>query len=159
MRLLFPKCRDTLQQVMRHYKLRLIQKAQEHKRQKVKTRQILRLRSTNRQAGDAFDFSTAAQAYADTAEADAIPTAAADATTKADAAQAAAESLADTQDAALIGDNSVDGTAGNTVKDSVLIQPKRRQKQLLKHTLTQEVATESTRVPSGRSGKCTSYYS
>ena len=73
---------------------------------------------TNRQAGDATTLASA-QAYADTAEADAISTAAADATTKADAAQAAAESHADTQDAALIGDNTVDGTAGNTITDRI----------------------------------------
>ena len=55
---------------------------------------------TNRVAGDASTLSSA-QAYADTAEADAIATAAADATTKADAAQAAAEGFATAADAVL----------------------------------------------------------
>lgn len=74
------------------------------------------------------------EAYADQAEADAISTAAADATSKANAAQAAAEatasadatskantaeSNANTYTDNLIGDGTVDGTAGNTVKDRI----------------------------------------
>ena len=46
--------------------------------------------------------------------------AAADATSKADAAEAAAIAHADAQDTALIGDASVDGTAGNTVSARIL---------------------------------------
>ena len=45
--------------------------------------------------------------------------AATDATTKADAAQAAAILHADTQDQALIGDASVDGSGGNTITDRI----------------------------------------
>ena len=45
-----------------------------------------------------------------------LASAATDATTKANAAQAAAIAHADTEDALLIGDATVDGTAGNTVK-------------------------------------------
>jgi hypothetical protein len=45
-----------------------------------------------------------------------LASAATDATTKADAAQAAAIAHADTEDALLIGDATVDGTSGNTVK-------------------------------------------
>ena len=45
-----------------------------------------------------------------------VSTAATDATTKANAAQAAAIAHADTEDALLIGDATVDGTNGNTVK-------------------------------------------
>ena len=45
--------------------------------------------------------------------------AAADATTKADAAQAAAIAHADTEDALLIGDATVDGSSGNTLKDRI----------------------------------------
>ena len=56
-----------------------------------------------------------AQSYADTAEADAVSTAAADATTKADAAESNANDYSD----ALIGDVTVDGTAGNTVTDRI----------------------------------------
>ena len=48
-----------------------------------------------------------------------LASAATDATTKANAAQAAAIAHADTEDAALIGDATVDGTAGNTVKDRI----------------------------------------
>ena len=74
--------------------------------------------TSNRIAGDAATLASA-QAYADQAEADAIATAAADATTKANAAKADAIAHADAQDAALIGDNTVDGTAGNTVTDRI----------------------------------------
>ena len=48
-----------------------------------------------------------------------LASAATDATTKANAAQAAAIAHADTEDALLIGDATVDGTAGNTVKDRI----------------------------------------
>ena len=48
-----------------------------------------------------------------------LASAATDATTKANAAQAAAIAHADTEDAALIGDATVDGTAGNTVTDRI----------------------------------------
>ena len=79
-------------------------------------------------------ITTAYEAYADQAEADAISTAAADATSKANAAQSAAEatasadatskantaeSNANTYTDNLIGDGTVDGTAGNTVKDRI----------------------------------------
>ena len=79
-------------------------------------------------------ITTAYQGYADQAEADAISTAAADATSKANAAQSAAEatasadatskantaeSNANTYTDNLIGDGTVDGTAGNTVKDRI----------------------------------------
>ena len=45
--------------------------------------------------------------------------AAADATAKADAAELAAKTHADNQDTALIGDGSVDGSSGNTIKDRI----------------------------------------
>lgn len=79
-------------------------------------------------------ITTAYQTYADQAEADAISTAAADATSKANAAQSAAETTAAADATAkantaesnanantdtLIGDGTVDGTAGNTVKDRI----------------------------------------
>lgn len=79
-------------------------------------------------------ITTAYEAYADQAEADAISTASADATSKANAAQSAAEttasadatskantaeSNANTYTDNLIGDGTVDGTAGNTVKDRI----------------------------------------
>ena len=83
----------------------------------------------------------ATEAYADTAEADAISTASADATAKANAAQSAAESYADglsvnydvagsaataesnanTYTDDLIGDATVDGTSGNTVTDRISV--------------------------------------
>jgi hypothetical protein len=56
-----------------------------------------------------------ATSKADAAQAAAESTASADATSKADAAQAAAEDYAD----ALVGDATVDGTAGNTVTDRI----------------------------------------
>jgi hypothetical protein len=84
-------------------------------------------------------ITTAYQSYADISETNAISAAASDATTKADAAQLAAEQYADglavNYDAAgsaataesnangytdsLIGDNTVDGTSGNTVSDRI----------------------------------------
>jgi hypothetical protein len=60
-------------------------------------------------------ITTAYQSYADTAEADAISTAASDATSKANAAEANANSYTDD----LIGDATVDGTSGNTVTDRI----------------------------------------
>lgn len=58
---------------------------------------------------------SSAQSYADTAEADAISTAATDATTKANAAETNAKAYTDD----LIGDGTVDGTSGNTVTDRI----------------------------------------
>ena len=60
-------------------------------------------------------ITTAYQSYADQAEADAISASASDATTKANTAEANAESYTDS----LIGDVTVDGTTGNTVKDRI----------------------------------------
>lgn len=67
-------------------------------------------------------ITTAYQTYADTAEADAIATAAADATAKDTALSTALQTYADTAEAdaksytdSLIGDATVDGTGGNTV--------------------------------------------
>lgn len=57
----------------------------------------------------------ALQSYADQAEADAISTAAADATSKANTAESNANDRTDL----LIGDATVDGTAGNTVTDRI----------------------------------------
>jgi|13_taG_2_1085334.scaffolds.fasta_scaffold00020_76 hypothetical protein len=73
---------------------------------------------TNRTAADAATLASA-QAYADTAEADAISTAAADATAKANAAEANAIADSDAADVALMGDATLDGTAGNTVTDRI----------------------------------------
>lgn len=79
-------------------------------------------------------ITTAYQSYADQAEADAISTASADATSKANAAQSAAEATASADATSkantaesnanaytdnLVGDETVDGTAGNTVKDRI----------------------------------------
>lgn len=58
---------------------------------------------------------SSAQSYADTTESNAVATAALDATTKADAAEVNANSYTDS----LIGDGTVDGTAGNTVVDRI----------------------------------------
>ena len=60
-------------------------------------------------------ITSAYQSYADTAEADAISTASADATSKANAAESNANTYTDD----LIGDATVDGTAGNTVTDRI----------------------------------------
>ena len=68
-------------------------------------------------------ITSAYQTYADTAEADAIATAATDATTKADTAEADAISAAniytDFRDTTLIGDSSINGTIGNTIKNRI----------------------------------------
>lgn len=60
-------------------------------------------------------ITTAYEAYADQAEADAVSTAAADATSKANTAESNANTYTDN----LIGDGTVDGTSGNTVKDRI----------------------------------------
>jgi hypothetical protein len=60
-------------------------------------------------------ITTAYEAYADQAEADAISTASADATSKANTAESNANDRTDL----LIGDGTVNGTAGNTVKDRI----------------------------------------
>lgn len=65
--------------------------------------------------GEISTLDTSLKAYADQAEADAISTAATDATTKANTAESNANSYTDN----LVGDPTVDGTAGNTVKDRI----------------------------------------
>jgi hypothetical protein len=100
--------------------------------------------TTNRQAGDASTLASA-QAYADTAEADAISTAAADATTKADAAEANAIADSDAADVALMGDATLDGTAGNTVTDRIATAKAGAEATAEAYT-DQEVLTEKTRA-------------
>lgn len=60
-------------------------------------------------------ITTAYENYADQAEADAVSTASSDATTKASTAETNAKTYTDN----LIGDNTVDGTGGNTVTDRI----------------------------------------
>ena len=106
---------------------------------------------------------TAMEAYADQAEADAISTAAADATAKADEAEVAAKDYADDEIESHLGDNTVDGTSGNTVADriatakseaiaaaaadtdaDVLVEKTRAE--AAEATLTTDLATERARI-------------
>ena len=76
--------------------------------------------------GEIATLDASLKTYADTAEADAIATAAADATAKDTALSTALQTYADTAEAdanaytdSLIGDATVDGTGGNTVTDRI----------------------------------------
>lgn len=65
--------------------------------------------------GEILTLDASLKSYADTAEADAVSTASADATSKANAAESNANIYTDN----LIGDDTVDGTLGNTVTDRI----------------------------------------